>query len=59
VAAKYCKAVVQSTRLNYRKRLNPVMQLFDLPARLQSLKVQAGIRQCGDEVDGLGTRTRP
>ena len=40
-------------------RLGPVARPFDLPAPLPSLKLQIDSRQCGDEIDGRGTRPRP
>jgi hypothetical protein len=36
-----------------------VVRIVDLPAPLQPLKVAARSRQCGDEIDGRGTRNRP
>jgi len=42
-----------------RRRLARVVRLFDLPARLQALTLQAGSRQCGDELDEPERRTRP
>jgi hypothetical protein len=38
-------------RLRGSSRLGPATRLFDLPAPEQSLKVQAGGQQCGDEID--------
>ena len=40
-------------------RLGPVTRQFDLPAPEPSLRVQDCGRQCGNEVDGRGTRPRP
>jgi hypothetical protein len=45
--------------VNYRFRLGSVTQLFDLRAPEQSLLAQSGGQQCGDEINGLGTRPRP
>ena len=41
------------------KRLGPVTRLFDLPAPEQTLRVQDFGPQCGNEIDGRGTRPRP
>jgi len=46
-------------KLDYSFRLGPVTRLFDLPAPQQSFEVRAGGQQCGDEIDGRGTPTRP
>jgi len=40
-------------------RLGPVTRLFDLSAPEQSLRVQDDGQQCGNEIDGRGTRNRP
>jgi hypothetical protein len=40
-------------------RLGVDIDTFDLPAPYQSSKVQLGGRLCGDEIDRLGTFTRP
>lgn len=44
---------------NTRKRLGAGIRPLDLPELKQSLKMQAGGRQCGDHVDGRSTRARP
>jgi hypothetical protein len=40
-------------------RLGPGLQIFDLPARYQSLRAQPGGLQTGNEIDERGTGSRP
>jgi len=52
-------ADVYGDRVGDGTRLGPVTRRIDLPAPEQSLKVQDGGQQCGNEIDGWGTRPRP
>ena len=44
---------------NFCIRLGPDTRLFDLPSPEQSPRVRDDGQQCGNEIDGRGTRTRP
>jgi hypothetical protein len=52
-------AVVWDGEPNGSGRLGPATRLFDLSAPEQTLNVQNGGQQCGNEIDSPSTRVRP